>query len=188
MTKGISASTQTELDKSGFNIVNLMEFQNIGGTTTYVTDAPFEVDYNSNTYAGLGQLLGMGDITEEEDLKIESIDITLSALDTSIVKLFLDYDYIDRRVIVYRAVLGEDYQIAGNPILVFDGRLDQPRLAEDFASRTATLAVSATSHWADFEAQNGRHTNDSEQQALYSGDTFFSTSKDTQKDVKWGKE
>ena len=33
----------------------------------------------------MGQMLGMGDIKEEEDLKIESIDITLSAIDTDIV-------------------------------------------------------------------------------------------------------
>lgn len=188
MSRGIDSSTQAELDKSGFNIINLMEFQGIGGVDTYITDAPIDITYNSNVYQSLGKLLGVTDIQEEEDIKIESIDITLSALDTDLVKLFLDYDYIDRRVLVHRAVIGHDYSIIGSPILVFDGRLDQPRLVEDFESRKATLAVSASSHWSDFEAIGGRHTNDTEHQILYPGDEFYAPSASTQKDVKWGKE
>ena len=173
MSRGIDSSTQTELDTKSFNIINLMEFYDIGGTNTYLTDAPVDITYNSNTYTSLGQLLNMSDIQEEEDLKIESIDITLSAIDTDIVKLFLDYDYIDRRVVVRRAVMADDYSLIGTAILVFDGRLDQPRVAEDFAARKATLAVSASSHWSDFEAIGGRHTNDTEHQILYPGDDFF---------------
>lgn len=188
MARGIDSSTQTELDKKTFNIVNLMEFQGIGGTDTHITDAPVDIVYNGDSYLSLGKFLGMTDIQEEEDLKIESIDITLSAVDIDLVKLFLDYDYIDRRVLVYRAVIGHDYGIIGTPILVFDGRLDQPRLAEDFVGRKATLAITASSHWSDFEAINGRHTNDTEHQILYPGDDFFAPSASTQKDVKWGKE
>ena len=188
MARGIDSSTQTELDKSSFNIVNLLEFQDIGGGNTYLTDGPINMSYGGNTYESLGQLLGVTDIQEEEELKIESIDITLSAIDVEIVKLFLDYDYIDRRVLVHRAVITSEYSIVGSPILVFDGRLDQPRLIEDFAERTATLAVSATSHWADFSALGGRHTNDTEHKILYPGDDFFAPTAETQKDVKWGKE
>lgn len=188
MSRGIDSSTQTELDKKSFNIVNLMEFYNIGGTNTYITDAPVDMTYSSNTYQSLGQFLGMSDIMEEEDLKIEVIDITLSAIDSELVKLFLDYDYIDRRVVVRRAVIDHSYSIIGTPVLVFDGRLDQPRISEDFESRKATLAVTASSHWSDFEAIAGRHTNDTEHQILYPGDDFYAPGAETQKDVKWGKE
>lgn len=188
MSRGIDSSTQTELDTKSFNIINLMEFQDIGGTNTYLTDGPIDITYNSNSYEALGGLLGMSDIMEEEDLKIESIDITLSALPNENVKLFLDYDYIDRRVLVHRAVIGDDYSIIGTPILVFDGRLDQPRIVEDFEAGKSTLAISASSHWADFESVGGRHTNDTEHQILYPGDDFFAPGAETQKDVKWGKE
>lgn len=188
MSRGIDSSTQTELDKKSFNIVNLMEFHSIGGSNTYITDAPVDMSYSSNTYESLGQLLGMSDIMEEEDLKIETVDITLSAIDSDLVKLFLDYDYIDRRVVVRRAIIDNNYAIVGTPVLVFDGRLDQPRIVEDFAARKATLAISASSHWSDFESIGGRHTNDTEHQILYSGDDFFAPGAETQKDVKWGKE
>jgi hypothetical protein len=187
MSRGISGATATELEKQSFNIVNLLEFQNIGGANTYITDAPADIDYAGNTYLSTKGMLGVSDIQEEENIKIESMDITLSAVDSANVKLFLDYDYIDRRVLVHRAITGNNYNIIGSPVLVFDGRLDQPRVVEDFENRTATLAISASSHWSDFEATAGRHTNNSEQQVLFSGDEFFSFATETQKDVKWGK-
>jgi hypothetical protein len=190
MAKTLNASTSTELAKDSFNIINLLEFQGIGGASErlYITDAPVDISYSSNSYLSGRGMLGVSDIQEEEDLKIESVEITLSGVETANVKLFLDFDYIDRRVLIRRAIIGDDYNIIGDPILVFDGRLDQPKIIEDFKAGNATLGISATSHWADFEAIAGRHTNDSEHQVLHSGDTFFQKATETQKDVKWGRE
>lgn len=191
MTRGVASATATELATKNFNIVNLLEFQGIGGTDTHLTDAPVDISYNdgggADTYLSTRGMLGVSDITEENEIKIETVDISLSGVSTENVKLFLDYDYIDRRVLIRRAVIDDNYAIIGTPILVFDGRLDQPRLQEDFDSGSAILSVTATSHWMDFEAAEGRHTNDTEQQILFSGDNFFANASDTQKDVKWGR-
>ena len=188
MSRGLDGNSRAELDKKYFSIVNLIQFLDVGPTPVYLTDAPSDIVWSGNTFSSMGQMLGVSDIAEEQDLKIESIDITLSAIDNSIVKLFLDYDYIDRRVVVHRAVVGSNYQPVGTPALVFDGRLDQPRLVDDWQSGTATLGVTASSHWSDYDSTGGRHTNDTEHQVLFPGDTFFATATETQKDVKWGKE
>ena len=60
-------------------------------------------------------------------------------------------------------------------------------MQEDFKSGTAILSVTATSHWTDFEAQEGRHTNTTEQQTLFPNDNFFDKATEIQKDVKWGR-
>ena len=189
MSRGVASATATELATKNFNIVNLLEFQGIASATDIVrlTDAPTDIVHSSNTYTSTRGMLGVNDITEEDQLKIESVDINLSGVATENVKLFLDFNYIDRRVLIHRAVIDDKYTILGSPILVFDGRLDQPRVLENFQSKTATLSVSASSHCSDCEAQAGRHTNDPEQQVLHSGDTFFAKVTDTQKDVKWGR-
>ena len=191
MSRGVVSATTTELVKKNFNIINLLEFQGIGGTDTHLTDAPVDISFNdgsgADTYLCTRGMLGVSDITEENEIKIETVDISLSGVSTENVKLFLDYDYIDRRVLIRRAVIDHEYNIVGSPILVFDGRLDQPRLTEDFEGRSAILSVTATSHWMDFEAAEGRHTNDTEQQILFTGDNFFANASDTQKDVKWGR-
>ena len=187
MSRGVATATATELATKSFNICNLVEFQNIGGGNTYLTDAPVDISYSGNTYLSARGVLGISDIMEEDEIKIENVDISLSGVSTDNVKLFLDYDYIDRRVLIHRTILDDNYGIVGTPILVFDGRLDQPRLTEDFQARTAILSVSASSHWADFTSGNGRHTNDTEKQTLFTGDNFFANATETQKDVKWGR-
>jgi len=191
MSRGLDSSSKAELAKRQFAIINLLQFLDIGPTPVYLTDGPNPITWDGRTYESIGTLLAISDMTEEEDLKIETVDITLSAIDTDIVKLFLDYDYIDRRVVIHRAIFdanGSMVQPIGTPALVFDGRLDQPRLVEDWQSKSATLGVSASSHWSDFDASGGRHTNDTEHQVLFPGDTFFVNSTETQKDIKWGKE
>jgi len=187
MSRGVVSATATELATKSFNICNLVEFQGIGGGNTYLNDGPVDITFSGNTYLATRGMLGISDILEEDEIKIENVDISLSGVSTDNVKLFLDFDYIDRRVLIHRTVLDHNYGIVGTPILVFDGRLDQPRLVEDFKARTAVLSVSASSHWADFQSQSGRHTNDTEQQILFTGDNFFANATETQKDVKWGR-
>ena len=188
MSRGLDSASRSELNKKHFSIVNLIQFLDIGPTPVYLTDAAADLTWDGKTFQSMGQLLGVSDISEEQDLKIESIDISLSGIDNSVVKLFLDFDYIDRRVVVHRAVVGSNYQPVGTPALVFDGRLDQPRLVDDWQSGTATLGVTASSHWSDYDSTGGRHTNYTEHQVLFPGDTFFAMATETQKDVKWGKE
>ena len=185
--KTIDSATQTEINKSGFSMVTLLTFYDIDGDH-YFSDGPASVSHGGNTYIATNGQMGVSEINEAEDPKIEQIEIVLSGIDSDKVKLFLDYDYIDRRVTVHRAVIGKDYKIIGSAILVFDGRLDQPRMVENFQTGTADLSVSASSHWSDFESTAGRHTNATEQKLLHTGDTFFDFTTDTQKDVKWGKE
>lgn len=188
MARDIDAATLNKLKETSYTIVNLMELYVDPAATTYLTDAAYNITNNGKTYLSTGGMLSVTDINEEDKLTIEKVDIVVSAVKSEYVKLFLDYDYIDRRVIIYRAVLDDNHKVIGTPFLVFDGRLDAPAVAEDFQSRTATLKVSASSHWVDFDATNGRHTNDSEQQVLFPGDKFFEFAMVTTKDVKWGRE
>ncbi len=80
MTRGVASATATELATKNFNIVNLLEFQGIGGTDTHLTDAPVDISYNdgggADTYLSTRGMLGVSDITEENEIKIETVDIS----------------------------------------------------------------------------------------------------------------
>ena len=79
MSRGVASATATELATKNFNIVNLLEFQGIASATDIVrlTDAPTDIVHSSNTYTSTRGMLGVNDITEEDQLKIESVDINL---------------------------------------------------------------------------------------------------------------
>lgn len=188
MARDIDAATLSKLKETSYTIVNLLQFAITSDHLTLLTDAAYDITIGSFTYKSTAGMLSVTDINEEDKLTIEKVDIVVSAVKSEYVKLFLDYNYINRRVLIYRAVLDDNHKVIGTPFLVFDGRLDAPAISEDFQSRTATLKVSATSHWVDFDATNGRHTNDSEQQVLFPGDKFFEFAMLTTKDIKWGRE
>ncbi len=187
MARALDPATLAKVTDQSYNIVNLVEFYVIPGDPTYLTDSPYQINNDGKTYSSTRGMMGVADITEEDQLNIEKVDISISAVKSENVKMFLDYDYIDRKVVIYRALIDDRNQIIGEPFLVFDGRLDQPTVVEDFASRTASLRVTASSHWLDFDSTNGRHTNDTEQQVLFPGDKFFEFASQTQKDLRWGK-
>ena len=190
MSRNLNASVLAKLAENNYTIVNLITFYidaGVDGNEHHYTDYQHDITWNSNLYTATFGVMGVSDITEEQNFSIQSVNISMSAVPSENVKLFLGYDYIDRRVTVHRALLDTDNTIIGTPFLVFDGRIDQPIVKEDFQSRTATLGVSASSHWVDFDSQNGRHTNNTEQQVLHPGDEFFSFATETQRDIKWGR-
>ena len=187
MARDIDSATLAKITETSYTIVNLLEFYVVPAEPTFLTDAAYNITFEGKTYNSTQGMLSVTDITEEDQLNIDSVQIVISAVPSANVSMFLNYDYIDRRVIIYRALLDDNHRVIGRPFLVFDGRLDQPTVAEDFQSRTATLAVSAASHWSDFDATNGRHTNDSEQQVLFPGDKFFEFASQNNKEIKWGR-
>jgi hypothetical protein len=52
---------------------------------------------------------------------------------------------------------------------------------------SCTIAISATSHWVDFERRPGRHTNHAEQQVWFPGDLGFEFSSEIVKEIRWGR-
>ena len=93
--------------------------------------------------------------------------------------------YIDRQVTVQRVLLGNDYSIIGDPILIYDGRIQSFSITDN--SDTSTVSIMASSHWADFEKKAGRRTNHNSQQIYFPGDLGFEFAPNTVRDLKWGR-
>ena len=190
MPRGLPQAILDKLATNNYSIVNLIQFHvddSQGNPVSYFTDYSLDIDWGGNTYVATRGAMGVSDITEEEQFTIQQVTVVLSGVPSQNVKLFTDYDYIDRQLLIYRAIMDEDHSMIGSPVLVFDGRIDQPLVRENFEARTAELSVSASSHWVDFDQKNGRHTNNTEQQLLFANDQFFSFATETKKNIKWGR-
>jgi hypothetical protein len=75
--------------------------------------------------------------------------------------------------------------VIGDPILIFDGRISDFGIDDSDDSSIVEIVVS--SHWANFDAINGRRTNHNSQQLHFSGDLGFEFASDTIQDIKWGR-
>jgi hypothetical protein len=173
--RSASATITAELAAAQNRPVHLFEVYLDTGTV-YVTDAPFQVLWNGNTYLANGHLISFGDIEESAELNIATTQIVLTGCDAAgptWVSLVLAEDFIDRRIIIRKAFLHAANGVLDAPIVIFDGRMDQPVIDDDPDNGNCQVSVSASSHFADFARVIGRRTNDAVQQLHFSGDKFF---------------
>ena len=69
---------------------------------------------------------------------------------------------------------------------MYKGTINTFGISESGEESSVTLRV--VSHWADFEKENGRKTNNISQQRFFSADVGMNFSSQTVTDIKWGKE
>ena len=192
MTRDIASATQTKLAGSEIFVADLIELQL--STTQYLTTTNINISYDSatapdagaNTYVAQGQFLSYGNIVETTDLRIAEIDMEFTAVDTTTIALLTNNDYINKRVVIYRAILGSDYSFTSNDVyLVFDGKVTGYTIRE--SDKTATVTISCASQFADFERTNGRKTNPASQTIYFPNDKGLDFAPELVKDIKWGR-
>ena len=192
MTRSIASATQTKLAGRQIFVADLIELQL--STTQYLTTSNIDIDYDSstapdagtNTYLAQGQFLDYGNIVESADLRISSIDMTFTAVDTTTIALLMSNDYIDKRVVIYRSILDEDNLFTSDVIwLMFDGTVTAYTIKE--TEYTATVTITIASQFADFLRKYGRRTNPASQNIHFSSDKGMDFSPQIVKDIKWGK-
>ena len=159
------------------------------GTPVRKTDNPFtltsSVEGSSQSYNADGTLLGIGHVPESNTPIKNSIDLIFSAVDQSLVSTVLSNDVLGVDIKVWRGVISSGALVA-DPFLLFHGSLAD--FAIDDTGSSATLGITATNHFGNFEKINGRTTADISQQRFFSGDKGFEFSALTIRDIKWGKE
>ena len=186
MARGFDSTALAESVKSYNSIATLVEVIVDPANPTYITDFARDITHDSKTYLSAQGLLGISGVQEDSNNSIYSVEVSLTGVPDDFVSLFLDFDYIDRPLRLRKVFLDDCGNVLGNSRLIFDGRIDKPVIKHEFDRRTASMAVSASSHWVDFEETNGRKTNDSEQQSIFSGDSCFEFAIDFDKEITWG--
>jgi hypothetical protein len=184
--RGATVAVLTELEKSKnqpFHLVDVL----FDPTPIYITDAWTNVIWNGQVYTALGHFLGFSDIEESADLRVTNMTVQLSGIDQSVVSAVLGEKYIDRPLRIRKAFFDENMSIIPDPVLIFEGRMDQPSIQEDPNNGSCTVTVNASSAWVDFERKSGRHTNHTEQQLFFHGDKGFEFISEITKEIVWGR-
>jgi hypothetical protein len=178
----INASTLTALQSDNFNLATLIQFDFT--TPVRITDWGRNISYGGNTYTSSVHLIDYGTFNESAELRINSVNVTLSAVEQTYVALFLSSNYLDVRTRIWRAAMNSSDAVIGDTILVYDGRIAGYTITD--SDSDSTITVDVASHWKDFELINGRKTNHNVQQLHFAGDKGFEFAAVTQKDIKWG--
>ena len=187
MDRGSTTAFQTEIVKDENKPFHLLSVAFDSGPV-YLSDGNFAVTYDSNTYNPTGHFLSFSDIVESNQLTIETVTVSLSGVDQTYTNLLLSEDYIDREVKIFKAFLNDSNALVADPIQVFAGRISDAVVTEDNNSNTASISITCSSQFVDFDKTNGRYTNLESQQTFFSGDTGLRYSSVILKDITWGVE
>jgi len=174
--RGASAAFLTESAKAANQPAHLFEarFDAADGGTLYFTDSYRNITWGGNTYTALGHLIGFTGLTESAELRITDVRVTFSAVDQTMVSQVLQKQYLDRRLVIYKAFFDEATQaIVVDPVSIHDGRMDEPTLNEDPEGGRSTVQVVSHDQFADFERKSGRHTNPTDQALFFPSDKAF---------------
>jgi hypothetical protein len=183
MSRSIHANVITELAKDAFNMAHIVSID--FSQTVYLTDYGHDITYSGNNYNSSSHLLELSQVNETSDAQIGTFTINLSGVEQSFVATLLSENYIDREVIISRVILDSVGAIIGDPIALYNGRIDGFSIKDD--TKTSQINLSVASHWSDFEKESGRRTNHNGQQIHFAGDKGFEFAANTVKDIKWGR-
>ena len=183
MTRSINASTITALQSDAIRLCHLVQID--FATTQRITDNFHAVVSGGNTFLPVGHLLSIGQPQETQDLRVGSVQIRLSGVEQSYVSIFLNQEYINRRVRLWKAVLDTAGEVIGDAIITFDGQITGYSIQD--SEDASVITLNCASHWADFERKAGRLTNTNSQQYFFPADTGFRYAANSIKDIKWGK-
>lgn len=175
MNRNASAAVQAEWAKAQNAPVHLLEayFDTADGGTVRLNDSYMSIVWGGNTYSAVGDFLDFDSLTESMEQRIADVAVRLSGVSQTFIAVFLQRQYIDRRLVIYQAFHGSADALVVDPFAIHDGRMDEMRVVEDPASGTSTIEVASRDRFADFERLSGRHTNSHDQNLWFPTDRGF---------------
>lgn len=183
--RGASAAVLAELSADSLRIGHLFELVLDSGSVR-LTNAFQSVTFDSNVYNATGNQVGFTNLEESGQVEISDVEMKLSGVDQSWISRVLSENYIDRQMKIHVAFFDATWALISDPVLIFDGRADAPRVEIDPANGSSVVALRGTNHWVDFEKPSGRRTNHQEQQVFFPGDNGFEFASTIKADLKWG--
>ena len=169
MSRQIDAAALAELDSRNIRWIHLVDLQLDGGSITYNSSLEAYA-YDSKTFLGAGNLGSVGAIEEGSELDPRECSLTLSAVNQSLLATILSENYVNRRAIIYVAILDEANQVIGNPFIYFDGLISGLSITY---GKSATILVSLKDRLALWNKAKVQRYTHQEQVAKYPGDMGF---------------
>ena len=187
MPRNLTANVQSEVAKDQIFMVHFLELYFDSGTK-YYTNGNIPLTWNSNIYLPSADFVTFGSISETQGLELNSLIVTMSGADQTLLAEALTEDFIDRNVIIRAVFINTTtYAIIDDPAIIYEGQISNFKFSENGQGSDSTLTWTVKSAWADFDRTSGRRTNNYDQQVFFPGDIGFQFAHQMNFDIKWGR-
>lgn len=149
------------------------------------TTLPFNVTLAGETFYGVGTFGGLSEVQEGSETVSYMVQASLSGIPTELLQAMLAQKIQGRLAQVALGFVNADWQIIGEPTILFVGRMD----TQDFeVGSTTTILVSMESLMVDWDRANVRRFTDVDQKSEYPDDRGLEyVAAVANKEIVWGR-
>lgn len=187
-TRGLPIAVTNVLKTDAIKYVDLIELHFDDGVEK-LTNGQFTINATTTTssgnYVANGEFLSFELIKETDSAKINEINIILDGVSSTFTNKFLNDNYVERRVVIYRQFLTEANVAISTPIMMFDGEIKNFTINDQ--TDTSTVIVKSASVFYNFDDTNGVRTTSASQKRLFPYDLGMDFAATTVNDIKWGR-
>lgn len=167
MARSITSGFQTEIEAQSLMPCLLAKAQFDSGDVR-VWSGYGDIDFNSETYSGVGNFLGINQVEETQTLEAKSTAFTLSGIPSSYVSLALNESFQGRAISCWFGVLDSTKQLVADPFKIFSGQMDTMQIMDD--GTNSSITINAESDLIDLRKANVRNYTPEDQKIDYSSD------------------
>ena len=188
--RDLTGDMQTAVAAQTGTTVHLISLEFSGGTI-FLATLPHDVDWDGETWVGIGGVLGFAPIAEAPDLRASGVPMKMSGVDQTIIAALLSENFRGRSAEIYRAKFAADGTIVADPINIFTGRLNsgfeiRDSVEPDARAGSVEITTLCVSDLAVLAYARGIRTNMASHQAVEPDDTFFQHVNGIPEEIVWG--
>ena len=173
-------------------VVEYYEIVHIDAGDGYrITNAPWDITYNSNSYKSFGMLLNFDSVEENTEMEIANLNITISGIapnasGNSALIDFVGENYANSTVQIDRVYY--ENHVQQGVVNVYKGYITGADLQQS-ADKISSVQINTASHWHDFNRRNAHRTNTNSHHTRdisgITSDQGFAFSVEVQKEITW---
>ena len=174
----LPSAVQTAINGQGIWPVRMISIQ-LGSNTFHISDHYRDLTYAGNTFLGNGTLLAIDNVVDSTTANHDSLEISLSAIDSSFRSTVIAENAIGGSVDVYRGLINPTTgALLADPLLIYEGIIFSTTLSEENPTQlteslvltgfSATVEVRSSTYRLD--ETPGRFTNDESQRKISATD------------------
>lgn len=160
----------------------LFELQLSSGTV-YLTTAGHDIVFGGQTYTAGGQIIGNGELKQEKELRIDTVEIAITAVDQTLLALFQNANQQNRKVVFRQIALDFAHQSIGT-IYTTSFLISQYSVSDKDGE--SIIALTLTNIFSDYNTVRGIRTTMGSFRRFYPNSTAFINSTDVGESLKWG--
>ena len=186
MPRNLAAAVETAVTDERTSWVYLVELDFSSGFLR-VTNAPFDITHQSNTFTGIGDLGSISKVEETVEGRVNSVTVSLTGVKTSMVSIALGDTFRWRRGTIWKAFLDDQNAVIDTPHIRFQGWMDSMPIV--IGKEQSTINLTLTSRVANWEhAHDNPRWDDADHQLRRPGDKFFEFMPEIArgKEIFWG--